>query len=160
MTEKEIAPELKITPIRNGTVIDHITAGYALSVLRILGITGREGFVVSIAMNVPSKKLGKKDIVKVEGRELKAEEVNKIALIAPRATINIIKDYAVVKKIRVNLPEEIEDIVKCRNPTCITNSPREPIKPKFKVISREPVKLRCMYCNTTIEIGDIIKQLT
>ncbi len=152
--------ELRIRKIRDGTVIDHITAGYALSVLRILGITGREGFVVSIAMNVPSKKLGKKDIVKVEGRELKAEEVNKIALIAPRATINIIKDYAVVKKIRVNLPEEIEDIVKCRNPTCITNSPREPIKPKFKVISREPVKLRCMYCNTTIEIGDIIKQLT
>ena len=152
--------ELRIRKIRDETVIDHITAGYALSVLRILGITGREGFVVSIAMNVPSKKLGKKDIVKVEGRELKAEEVNKIALIAPRATINIIKDYAVVKKIRVNLPEEIEDIVKCRNPTCITNSPREPIKPKFKVISREPVKLRCMYCNTTIEIGDIIKQLT
>ncbi|MCS7385958.1 MAG: aspartate carbamoyltransferase regulatory subunit [archaeon GB-1867-005] len=150
--------ELRIQKIKCGTVIDHIAAGHALSVLKILNITGREGYIVSIAMNVPSKKFGKKDIVKVEGRELKEEEVNKIALIAPTATINIIENYKVIKKNRIRLPNKIEGIIKCRNPMCITNSAREPVTPKFIVIDRKPLRLRCEYCGTILETEDIVKQ--
>jgi len=137
--------ELKIPLIKEGTVIDHITAGNAVKVLHILGIPEKTlDSVVSVAMNVKSK-IGKKDIVKVENRELKPEEVNKIALIAPKATINIIRDYEVVKKFRVHLPDEIVGIVRCPNPNCISNA-REPIQSRFRVISRDPIRIKCCYC--------------
>ncbi|MDM7913205.1 MAG: aspartate carbamoyltransferase regulatory subunit, partial [Methanotrichaceae archaeon] len=109
--------ELRVKPIKNGTVIDHIAGGQALNVLKILGISGTTDATVSVVMNVESKKLGKKDIVKVEDRELKEEEVNKIALIAPAATINIIRDYSVVEKRTVDLPDEIVGVVRCQNPS-------------------------------------------
>ena len=152
-------PTLRVAKIREGTVIDHITAGYALIVLKILGITGREGFVVSVAMNVPSKKLGRKDVVKIEGRELSPEEVNKIALVAPRATINIIRDYEVVEKHRVRLPRTIRNIVRCVNPACITNA-REPVEPIFYVVSEEPLRLKCHYCGRIMEQHDVLAFLT
>ena len=82
-----------IRRIKDGTVIDHVRAGEALRVLKILGITGKEGEIVSVAMNVPSSKLGKKDVVKVANRVLKTEETDKLALVAPLATANIIKNY-------------------------------------------------------------------
>ena len=149
--------ELRVSKIRDGTVIDHITAGYALAVLKIIGLTGREGHVISVIMNVPSKKLGKKDIVKVENRELKEEEVHKIALIAPRATINIVRNYEVVEKKRVKLPEVIRNVIRCANPSCITNS-GEPVQPLFRVESVEPLRLRCHYCNRVMTRDDVIKQ--
>jgi len=137
--------ELKIPLIKEGTVIDHITAGNAVKVLHILGIPEKTlDSVVSVVMNVKSK-IGKKDIVKVENRELKPEEVNKIALIAPKATINIIRDYEVVKKFKVHLPDEIVGIVRCPNPNCISNA-REPIQSRFRVISRDPIRIKCRYC--------------
>ncbi|RLF31243.1 MAG: aspartate carbamoyltransferase regulatory subunit [Thermoplasmata archaeon] len=138
--------ELRVQPIKNGTVIDHIPAGMALKVLHILGIPhkGAES-IVSVAMNVRSKIMGKKDIVKVEDRELEPKEVDKIALIAPRATINIIRDYEVVEKHRVKLPKEVIGILKCPNPTCISNS-NEPIESRFIVINDNPPRLRCYYC--------------
>lgn len=137
--------ELKIPLIKEGTVIDHITAGNAVKVLHILGIPEKTlDSVVSVVMNVKSK-IGKKDIVKVENRELKPEEVNKIALIAPKATINIIRDYEVVKKFKVHLPDEIVGIVRCPNPNCISNT-REPIQSRFRVISRDPIRIKCRYC--------------
>lgn len=151
--------ELKIQKIREGTVIDHIPAGNALNVLKILNITGKEGNIVSVAMNVPSKKYGKKDIIKIEGKELNPKEVNTIALIARRATINIIRDYQVHKKYRVKIPETIENIVKCSNPQCITNG-NEPIAPIFKVISTNPIELRCRYCQRITTYEDILKQFT
>lgn len=150
--------ELLVRKIRSGTVIDHISAGNALNVLKILGIKGSEGYRVAIVMNVESKKLGLKDIVKVEGRELAPKEVNMIALIAPKATINIIRDYKVVKKVRVKLPKIIDGIVKCSNPNCITNRPREYIKPRFKVVSEEPLILQCLYCERYTTKEDIVKQ--
>ena len=94
---------LRVSKIKNGTVIDHITSGHALDVIKILGITGRVDGIVTIAMHVPSKQLGTKDIVKVEGRELKPEEVDKIALLAPSASINIIREYNVSDKKTVEL---------------------------------------------------------
>ena len=136
--------ELKIPLIKNGSVIDHITAGNAVKVLHILGIPISTSSVVSVAMNVKSK-LGKKDIVKVENRELDPQEVDKIALIAPKATINIIRDYKVAKKHKVELPNEIIGIVRCSNPTCVSNA-NEPVKSRFKVISKDPTRIKCYFC--------------
>jgi len=151
--------ELQVKKIESGTVIDHISAGKALAVLRILGITGAEDFTVSVLMNARSKKYGKKDLVKIEKRRLTTTEVNKIALISPHATINIIENYKVIEKFNVKLPEEIIDVVKCANPTCITNS-KEPVTPKFKVVEVDPIKLRCIYCNRFTTVDDIIKQFS
>jgi len=149
--------KLRVEKIREGTVIDHITGGTALAVLRILKITGHEKFIVSVLMNVPSKKLGRKDIVKIEGREISPKEVAEIALIAPKATINIIRNFNVVKKEKVKLPEVVKGIVKCTNPSCITNSP-EPVEPVFHVESEDPIILRCYYCGTLLDKNAIVKQ--
>ena len=140
---------LKVDVIENGTVIDHITAGDAIKVLTILGIPEKISSVVSVVMNVKSK-FGKKDIVKVENRELDPKEVDKIALIAPKATINIIRDYKVTKKQRVKLPEEIVSIVKCSNPTCISNA-NEPVESRFLVIQKDPPIIKCYYCERITE---------
>jgi len=149
--------ELKVRPIKNGTVIDHIAGGQALNVLKILGISGTTEATVSVVMNVESKKEGKKDIVKVEDRELKEEEVNRIALIAPHATINIIRDYMVVDKRHVDLPDEIVGVVRCQNPSCISNT-KEPIESRMRVKAKNPVLLRCLYCEQplTEKIADYL----
>jgi aspartate carbamoyltransferase regulatory subunit len=141
--------ELRVKPIKNGTVIDHIAGGQALNVLKILGISGTTEATVSVVMNVDSGKLGKKDIVKVEDRELKEEEVNRIALIAPDATINIIRDFLVVEKHLVDLPDLIIGVVRCQNPSCISNT-EEPIKSRMLVKTKNPVILRCVYCEQPI----------
>ena len=155
MTEKR---ELRVEKIRDGTVIDHITAGTALAVLRILGITGREGQIVSVLMNVPSRKLGRKDIVKIEGRELSPGEVDRIALVAPKATINIIRNFEVARKEPVRPPTTIVDVLKCQNIACITNS-REPVKPVFRVEGKgENLALRCYYCGDLMGREEILKQ--
>jgi aspartate carbamoyltransferase regulatory subunit len=148
---------LLVSKIKDGTVIDHITAGHALDVVKILGITGGSTGIVLIAMHVPSKQLGTKDIMKVEGRELEPEEVDKIALLAPHASINIIRDYKVVDKKLVKLPNIIRGTVKCGNPACISNS-NEPVQPRFYVKSQEPLIIRCHYCSYIMEKPDILKQ--
>lgn len=148
--------ELKVKPIRNGTVIDHITANKALSVLKILGIPNQKN-TVTIAMNVQSPEMESKDIVKIEGRELAPNEVDQIALIAPNATINIIRDYEIVEKGKVHLLNEIRGILKCTNPNCITNT-NEPMITRFYVIEREPVSLRCYYCERIMEESEIESQ--
>jgi aspartate carbamoyltransferase regulatory subunit len=136
--------ELKVTPIKDGTVIDHITPGRALKVLRVLKIPESTASVVSVLMNVNGKK-GKKDIVKIENRELDPKEVDKIALIAPKATINIIRDFEVIKKHKVELPSEVVGLTKCSNPTCISNA-REPVESRFQVITKDPLRIKCYYC--------------
>ena len=148
---------LRVSKIKDGTVIDHITRGHALDVLKILGITRFDEEAVTVAINVPSKKHGLKDIVKVEGRELDTEEVDKIALLAPHATINIIRNYKVTEKQRVKLPTLLRGIVKCANPTCISNS-NEPIQPIFYVEREEPLRLSCHYCSYIMEKEDVLKQ--
>ena len=135
---------LKIPLIKNGTVIDHISAGNALKVLSILQVPQHFESVVSVAMNVKGK-TGKKDIVKIENRELARLEVDKIALIAPKATINIIRDYKVVEKHQVKLPDELIGIATCSNPTCISNY-MEPVESKFLVIDKDTPRIKCYYC--------------
>lgn len=143
--------ELVISKIREGTVIDHIPAGKAILVLKILGIDERTKETVSMALNVPSKKMGKKDIVKVEGLFIKEEELNKIALIAPNATINLIRDYEIEKKFKVKLPEIVKGILRCPNRMCISNS-KEPIASIFYVRAHgNDVFAKCHYCGRRIK---------
>lgn len=144
--------QLKVEPIRNGTVIDHVTAGNALKVLRILGIpSGGWRSIISIAMNVPSHKTAsQKDVVKIEDRELDPREIDKIALVAPDATVNIIRNFEVAEKRKVQLGDEVLGLLKCENVNCMTNQ-REPVKPRFKVVSRSPPRLRCVYCEREVE---------
>ncbi len=143
--------EMKITPISNGTAIDHIPGGLALKVCRILDIPEAETHSsISIAMYVSSKKMGFKDLVKIEDRELKRKEVDKIALIAPNATIIIIKDTEVTKKMQVSLPKKVMEIVKCSNPNCISNK-NEPIVSEFSVENGSEIKLKCVYCERFVE---------
>lgn len=145
-----MSKELVISKIREGTVIDHINAGKALLVLRILGIDENTKETVSLAMNVSSQKMGKKDIVKVEGLFISEEKLNKIALIAPNATINLIKDYEVAKKFKVRPPEVIKGVLKCPNRMCVSNA-KEPIESIFYVSVKDgEVVAKCHYCGRKI----------
>ncbi|MFA4859380.1 aspartate carbamoyltransferase regulatory subunit [Methanoregula sp.] len=137
---------LLVRRIKNGTVIDHIDGGEALNVVKILGITGATQEALSIATNVPSRNMERKDIVKLTNRELSKEEVNRIALISPHATINIIRNFKVWEKKGVEIPTLIEGIVRCPNPGCISNT-NEPITSKFEVTSKG---LHCKYCDWVI----------
>ena len=138
--------DFKISPIRNGTAIDHITAGQAINVLKILQIGEDVNSSVSVAMHVKSKKTdGWKDIIKIEDRELDHRTIDKIGLISPDATISIIRDYNVAEKHKARIADHICGIARCSNPNCITNK-GEPVIPEFDVISREPLILRCSYC--------------
>ena len=150
--------ELKIRAIENGTVIDHITANKALHILKILGLPDKETKNVTVAMNVSSSEIGRKDILKIENRELDHEELNQVALIAPKATINIIRDFKPIKKDKILLPEKITSIIKCTNPKCITNNKNEPITPIFNVVNNYPPVVRCHYCEKLIKTEDIDKQ--
>jgi aspartate carbamoyltransferase regulatory subunit len=150
--------ELRVSKIKDGTVIDHIRGGYSLDVVKILGINGKEKRVMTLAVNVPSKRFGVKDIVKIEGKALNAQEVNRIALVAPHASINIIHNYTVIEKLEVKLPKVIEGIIKCTNPCCISNA-NEPVTSKFYIKMEEPLILKCHYCGVTLEQTDVLRQL-
>ncbi len=150
--------ELKIRAIENGTVIDHITANKALHILKILDLPDDETTNVTVAMNVSSGEIGRKDIVKIENRELDHSELNQIALIAPKATINIIRDFKPIKKDKIVLPKKITSIIKCTNPKFITNFENEPITPLFNVVREYPPVVRCHYCEKLIKTEDIEKQ--
>ncbi len=142
--------ELRVTPIKNGTVIDHIPAGMALKVLKILGIGDGVSSTVTVAMHVPSQAMGWKDIVKVEDRELAAREIDKIALVAPTASVNVIRNYNVAEKHRVDLPDRAVGILKCANPNCISNA-KEPVESEFLVRSKNPLRVFCKYCDRELE---------
>ena len=144
----EAPKEIKLAPIRNGTVIDHITCGQALNVMKILKVNENNiDSSISIGMHVNSGKGTEwKDIVKIEDRELDSKTVDKIALIAPDATISIIRDYYVAEKFQVCLEDHVVGLAKCSNPNCITNR-GEPVTPEFIVVGRHPPQLRCCYCD-------------
>lgn len=135
--------KLKVSAIKAGTVIDHIPAQNLFNVITILGLNKIEN-QITFGTNLESDKLGTKAIIKVSGKFFLDDEINKIALIAPHAKLNIINDYKVTEKRVVEIPNEIQGIVKCFNPKCITN--HEAIITKFTVISKEPTALKCHYC--------------
>ncbi|MEJ2260266.1 MAG: aspartate carbamoyltransferase regulatory subunit [Nitrosopumilaceae archaeon] len=144
--------ELMVRRIKEGTVIDHIDEGKGLQVLGALRIDGGDGSLITIALNVPSGKFKKKDIIKVENKFLADDDTNKLAVIAPKATINIIKNYKLVEKRRVSLPNEIDRIFRCSNPDCITNSP-EHIESIMDVIDKEGRVLKCRYCGRVLDVN-------
>lgn len=149
------ASQLLVRRIKDGTVIDHIEAGKALVVLRVIDITGKDGNVITVALNVPSNKHIKKDIVKIENRFLMKYETDKLALIAPRATINIIKDYKLVEKRKIQLPDSIVGIFRCPNLKCISNS-EEDIRSMLDIVDKQNIILECRYCARTLTINDLV----
>ena len=146
--------ELMVRRIKEGTVIDHIDEGKGIQVLDALRIDGKDGSLITIALNVPSGKSKKKDIIKVENKFLKDDDTNKIAVIAPKATINIIKNYKLIEKRRVSLPNEIDRIFRCSNPDCITNS-AEHIESVMDLIDKDTMILKCRYCARILDVNEI-----
>ena len=146
----------RVTAIRNGTVVDHIPSGYAMQVISILRINTDRATPVSLVMNVPSDKLGRKDVLKIEDRELDQEDLDRLALIAPVASIAIIRNHAVAEKMKVELADDLVNIAKCSFSNCITKSPREPLPQRMRVISRDPLEVRCYYCGKGQEIDELI----
>ena len=135
--------QLSVSAIQNGTVIDHIPARNLFKVIQILGLD-RIDHQITFGTNLESKKLGKKAIIKISESFFEDEDINRIALVAPDAKLNIIRDYEVVEKKVVEVPDNIIGIAKCVNPKCITNF--EPVTTRFRVVSKKNVALKCHYC--------------
>ena len=135
--------QLVVSAIEEGTVIDHIPAKDLFKVISILGLDHIDSYI-TFGSNLQSKKLGKKAIIKLSGVFFRNEDINKISLVAPEAKLNIIRDYKVVEKKIVEVPDEIIGIAKCVNPMCITNN--ENVVTKFKVVDKKAVSLKCEYC--------------
>ena len=143
MEKDETRKELKVSAIENGTVIDHIPAKSVFQVVRILNLTEVSDQIL-FGTNLDSQKMGKKGIIKVSNKFFEPDEINKIALVAPTATLIVIRNFKVVIKKNVEVPDTVEKIVKCFNPNCITN--HENIATKFTVIDKKELKLHCHYC--------------
>ncbi|GJM21891.1 MAG: aspartate carbamoyltransferase regulatory subunit [Planctomycetota bacterium] len=150
--QSEYQPSIKVTALREGTVIDHLVAGTALKVLAILGIEF-EG-AVTIGLNLESSKMKQKDIIKIERREVTPEEVAKIALVSPRASFSIIREFQVVEKFQPTPPEIIENLIRCPNPSCISNEDR--VETKFRVVRIDPLHIRCHYCERSLRKGEVV----
>ncbi len=152
--ENEQRKELKVTAIASGTVIDHIPAQNVFQVIKILGLDKSKEMVL-FGTYLDSRKYGKKGIIKVSNTFFESDEINKIALVAPSATLIVIKDYKVASKTKVQIPDIVNNIVKCFNPNCITNA--EAVPTKFDVIKDEEVlKLRCHYCEKTTTKDEMV----
>lgn len=135
--------QLSVSAIENGTVIDHVPARNLFTVIQILGLDRIEN-QIAFGTNLESKKLGLKAIIKIAGVYFEDEDINRIALVAPDAKLNIIRDYEVVEKKLVVVPDNITGIAECMNPKCITNF--ENVTTRFKVVSKKNVALKCHYC--------------
>jgi aspartate carbamoyltransferase regulatory subunit len=135
--------ELQVSAVENGTVIDHIPARKLFDVINLLGIASCDN-TITFGNNLASNKLGKKAIIKISDKFLMDEEIDKLALVAPSAKINIIRNFEVTEKKTVNVPKYVEGIVRCVNPKCITNN--QNVKTKFDVVGSVPIVLRCRYC--------------
>ncbi|MEM5812808.1 MAG: aspartate carbamoyltransferase regulatory subunit [Candidatus Aenigmatarchaeota archaeon] len=147
---------LLVRKIENGTVIDHIERGKGMKIYKLLNLKEETCILLT---NVESKKLGRKDILKIADKELLQKDIDKIALIAPNATINIIKNWKVVEKKKATLPNILVNIVSCPNRNCITRMEKD-VSTKFIVEKREPIKLRCFYCERIFEKEDFEELFT
>ena len=135
--------ELQVAALQNGTVIDHIPTDKLFTVVSLLGLKNSD-LNITIGNNLPSKKLGKKGIIKVADRFFSDEEISRLSVVAPNVKLNIIRDYEVVEKKEVVMPDVVKGIVKCGNPNCITNN--EPMTTIFHVLCKENGVLKCHYC--------------
>jgi len=144
--------ELQVAALCNGTVIDHIPSNVVFKVISLLDLE-KLNTPVTIGNNLESKKMGNKGIIKITNKFFEEDEINRIALVAPNVVLNIIRNYEVVEKKKVEIPSVIKGIVKCNNPKCITNN--EPMQTLFTVTNKEKCHLQCHYCNLKIEQEDI-----
>ncbi len=135
--------ERKIPAIKDGSVIDHIPSRETFRIFRILD---PQEFInpITVTLNLDSKKIGKKGVIKIDDRFLTKKEVNKIAILAPNATVSIIKNYKIVEKIEVKIPKVMKGVINCSNPVCVTNT--EEVSTNFKVVRKDPLEMKCQYC--------------
>jgi aspartate carbamoyltransferase regulatory subunit len=148
-----------VRKIPDGTVIDHVAAGKALSVLRLLGNPQENGFTVALVMNVTSSKMGKKDILKVEAMEISQEQVQRLALIAPRASVNIVRSYKVVAKRDVVPPRTLHAVLSCTSTTCVSVREKDSAPSILFLSGKSPLRYRCKYCGTEVDEKEISSQL-
>lgn len=145
--------ELQVAALENGTAIDHIPPSQLFKVASLLGLEKMDN-TITIGNNFQSKKMECKGVIKIANKFFEEDEINRISLIAPNVILNIIRDYEVVEKKTVTLPEELVDVVRCNNPKCITNN--EPMISRFEVIDKERGTIRCRYCERKINKEDIV----
>jgi len=153
MEETKMIKELQVSAIENGTVIDHIPTKNVFQVVKILGLENCKEQIL-FGTNLESKKFGRKGIIKVANLFFESDEINKIALVAPSATLIVIRNYQVAEKRKVVIPDQIVRFVKCFNPNCITN--HEKITTRFNVIDKEDLRLECIYCEKVTDKNNLI----
>lgn len=144
--------EMLVSAIESGTVIDHIPAAKTFQVVSLLGLQDFST-PVTIGFNYPSKRVGSKGIIKVSGKFFTDAEISRLSVVAPNVVLNIIKDYEVVEKKKVETPDELRGIVKCNNPKCITNN--EPMQTVFNVVDKVHGILKCHYCDKEQHIDEV-----
>jgi len=144
--------ELQVKALKNGTVIDHIPSDKLFKVVSFLQLDQVKN-QITIGNNLHSKNMESKGIIKISERFYAEEEINRNALIAPTATINIIRDFEVIEKMLLKLPDSFSGIVKCPNPKCITNN--EPMNTRFDAVDKNPIILKCAYCEREVQQEDI-----
>ncbi len=144
---------LKVSAIKDGTVIDHIPTKALFKVMKILQLEECLE-MITFGNNLDSKAMGTKSIIKIANRFFADEEVNKIALVAPHAKLNTIRDYEVIEKRVVETPREIIGIINCFNPKCITNA--ETITTRFEVLSNKPITMKCLYCEKITNENEMV----
>ena len=149
MNEKK---ELQVAALENGTVIDHIPSDKLFTVVSLLDMSHMDTNI-TIGNNLESKKLGKKGIIKIANRFFTPEEISRLSVVAPNIKLNIIRNYQVVEKKEVIMPEELKGIVKCNNPKCITNN--EPMRTWFHMVDKEKGLLKCHYCEKEQQVDNI-----
>jgi aspartate carbamoyltransferase regulatory subunit len=142
---------LQVAALKDGTVIDHIPSESVFTIIRLLGLEGMTNNI-TIGFNLASKKLGKKGIIKIADKFFSDEEINRIAVVAPHVVLNIIRDYEVVEKKEVRLPDYLKGIVRCANPKCVTNN--EPMPTVMRVVDKENCVLKCHYCEKEQRKGE------
>ncbi len=155
--DSEEGERIKVKKIERGMVLDHLPGGTALKVLAALGVDSSFPGTVSVLMNVPSPRFGLKDLVKIEGKEFSRKELEKTALLAPYATVNLVRDYKVVEKYRLSIPDEVTGVLACPNPNCVTTAEGTQ---KFLVEGKTPLKIRCFYCEKEYREKDVAEFLS
>jgi len=150
---KKLEKGLYLKPVEKGTAIDHLPGGTALKILKVVG----EGDgAVTLAIRVPSHKMGIKDLVFIENRFLNEEELSKVALVSKDATVNLIEANEVKKKVTLSIPKEVTGILECINPKCISNI--EGIPGKF-AITDNPLTAKCYYCEKKMNKEEISSRI-
>ncbi len=139
--------------IKSGTVIDHLNPHVVFQVVKLLNIDDNVEDTVTVGTNLRSKALGKKGIIKISNRVLTQDDVDKLSVVSPNATVSIIEDYEVVKKFKVSFPKEVVGILKCPNPNCVTNT--EEIDTRFLLVRESPIFLLCTYCERFMRENEI-----